>query len=151
KGDILLIGDPSQQVVELKLSPLDATKVKLRQQAEVSIVGFQSQKLTGKVQQISLLAGDSQNNNQGTDNVKVTAIVRLDQVNRNIVPGTLVTVALIISQRNNVVVIPSEVIQQNDSETFVWMRDKQGKAFKRIIKTGLQGLENIEVKSGLKP
>lgn len=151
KGDILLIGDPSQQVVELKLSPLDATRVKLRQKAEVSIVGFQSQKLTGKVQQISLLAGDSQNNNQGTDNVKVTAIVRLDQVNKNIVPGTPVTVALIISQRNNVVVIPSEVIQQNDSETFVWMRDKQGKAFKRIIKTGLQGLENIEVKSGLKP
>lgn len=151
KGDILLIGDPTQQIVELKLSPLDATRVKIRQQAEISIVGFQSQKLTGKVQQISLLAGDSQNNNQGTDNVKVTAIVRLEQVNKNIVPGTPVTVALIISQRNNVVVIPSEVIQQNDSETFVWMRDKQGKAFKRIIKTGLQGLENIEVKSGLKP
>jgi HlyD family secretion protein len=151
KGDILLIGDPTQQIIELKLSPLDATKVKLRQKAEISIVGFQSQKLTGKVEQISLLAGDIQNNNQGTDSVRITAIVRLDQVNKNIVPGTPVTVALIISQRNNVVVIPSEVIQQNESETFVWMRDKQGKAFKRIIKTGLQGLENIEVKSGLKP
>lgn len=151
KGDILLMGDPTQQIVELKLSPLDATKVEVRQKAEISIVGFESQKLTGKVKQISLLAGDSQNNNQGTDNVKVTAIVSLDQLNKNIVPGTPVTVTLIISQQENVVVIPSEVIQQNDSETFVWMRDKEGKAFKRIIKPGLEGLENLEVKSGLKP
>jgi HlyD family secretion protein len=151
KGDVLVIGDPTQQIVELKLSPLDATKVKIRQQAEISIVGFQSQKLTGKVQQISLLAGDTQNNNQGVDNVKITAIVRLDQVNKNIVPGTPVTVALIIAQRDNVTIIPSEAIQQNESETFVWIKDQQDKAFKRIIKTGLQGLDNIEIKSGLKP
>lgn len=150
KGDVLVIGDPTQQIVELKLSPLDATKVKIRQQAEISIVGFQSQKLTGKVQQISLLAGDTQNNNQGTDNVKITAIVRLDQVNKNIVPGTPVTVALIIAQRDNVTVIPSEAIQENESGTFVWIKDQQGKAVKRMIKTGLQGLDNIEVKSGLK-
>ena len=151
KGDILLIGDPNQQIVELKLSPLDATKVKIRQQAEISIVGFESQKLTGKVQQIALLAGDNQNNNQGTDNVKITTIVRLDQVNTNIVPGTPVTVALIISQRDHVTVIPSEAIQQNESENFVWIKDQKSKAFKRIVKTGLQGLDNIEVKSGLKP
>ena len=151
KGDILLIGDPNQQIVELKLSPLDATKVKIRQQAEISIVGFESQKLTGKVQQIALLAGDNQNNNQGTDNVKITTIVRLDQVNTNIVPGTPVTVALIISQRDHVTVVPSEVIQQNESENFVWIKDQKSKAFKRIVKTGLQGLDNIEVKSGLKP
>jgi HlyD family secretion protein len=151
KGDILLIGDPTQKIVELKLSPLDATRVKIRQQAEITIVGFEAQKVKGKIQQISLLAGDNQNNNQNADNVKVTAIVGLDQVNQNIVPGTPVTVALIISRRDNVTVIPSEFIQQNESQTFVWMRDKQGKAVKRIIKTGLQGLDNIEVKSGLKP
>jgi HlyD family secretion protein len=151
KGDVLVIGDPTQQIVELKLSPLDATKVKIRQKSEISIIGFQSQKLTGKVQQISLLAGDTQNNNQGVDNVKITAIVRLDQVNKNIVPGTPVTVALIIAQRDNVTVIPSEAIQENESETFVWIKDQQSKAFKRIIKPGLQGLDNIEIKSGLKP
>ncbi|MDB9451892.1 efflux RND transporter periplasmic adaptor subunit, partial [Dolichospermum circinale] len=139
------------QIVELKLSPLDATKVKIRQKAEISIIGFQSQKLTGKVQQISLLAGDTQNNNQGVDNVKITAIVRLDQVNKNIVPGTPVTVALIIAQRDHVTVIPSEAIQENESGTFVWIKDQQGKAVKRMIKPGLQGLDNIEVKSGLKP
>jgi thymidine phosphorylase len=44
-----------------------------------------------------------------------------------------------------------EAIQENESETFVWIKDQQGKAVKRIIKTGLQGLDNIEVKSGLKP
>ncbi|MDB9373393.1 efflux RND transporter periplasmic adaptor subunit [Nodularia sphaerocarpa] len=150
-ADVLVIGDSVEKIVELKLSPLDATRVKVRQNAEISIVGFQAQKLTGKVEQISLLAGDSQNENQGTDNVKVTAIVRLDKNNENILAGTPVTVALIISQRDNVLAIPSEAIQQNESETFVWMRDKESKAFQRIITTGLEGLENVEVKSGLKP
>ena len=75
----------------------------------------------------------------------------LDQVNKNIVPGTPVTVALIIAQRDHVTVIPSEAIQENESGTFVWIKDQQSKAFKRIIKPGLQGLDNIEIKSGLKP
>ncbi|MGB3204648.1 MAG: HlyD family efflux transporter periplasmic adaptor subunit [Crinalium sp.] len=150
KGDILLIGNPSQQIVELKLSPLDATKVKLRQQAEVTVVGLESTKLTGKVQQISLLATGEQNNTQSSEGVKVTAIVRLDQVNQNIVPGTPVTVALIVSRRAQVLVLPNEAIQQTESETFVWMRDTQNKAFKKRIKIGLQGLDNVEITSGLK-
>ncbi|MFM6369444.1 MAG: efflux RND transporter periplasmic adaptor subunit, partial [Dolichospermum sp.] len=151
KGDILVIGDPSQKIVELKLSPLDATRVKIRQQAEISIVGFETQKFKGKVQQISLLAGDNQNNNQDANNVKVSAIISLDEGNQNIVSGTPVVVTLIIFKRENVITIPNDAIQQNDSQTFVWMRDKQGKSFKKIIKIGLQGLDNIEVISGLKP
>jgi HlyD family secretion protein len=150
KSNILLIGDPAQQIVELKLSPLDATKVKLRQQAEVTIIGLESKKLTGKIQQISLLATEDQNNLQGADNIKVTAIVGLNKTNRNIVPGTPVTVTLILSQRNKVLVLPNEAVQQNDTETFVWIKDSQGKAIKRNIKIGLQGLDNTEIKSGLK-
>ncbi|MFM6201919.1 MAG: efflux RND transporter periplasmic adaptor subunit, partial [Dolichospermum sp.] len=131
--------------------PLDATRVKIRQQAEISIVGFETQKFKGKVQQISLLAGDNQNNNQDANNVKVSAIISLDEGNQNIVSGTPVVVTLIIFKRENVITIPNDAIQQNDSQTFVWMRDKQGKSFKKIIKIGLQGLDNIEVISGLKP
>ncbi|GCL60782.1 HlyD family efflux transporter periplasmic adaptor subunit [Microcystis aeruginosa] len=150
KSSILLIGDPTQQIVELKLSPLDANKVKLKQQAEVTIIGLESKKLTGKIQQISLLATEDQNSLQGGDNVKVTAVVGLDRNNLNIIPGTPVTVTLILSQRNQVLVLPNEAIQQNETETFVWMKDNQGKAVKRNIKIGLQGLDNTEIKSGLK-
>lgn len=151
KGDVLLMGDPRQQIVELKLSPLDATKVKLRQQAEISIIGLEAKKITGKVQQISLLATETQsNNNQGYENVKVTAIVRLDQVIQNIIPGTPVMVTLIISRRDKVLVLPNEAIQQAESGTFVWRRDTQSIAFKRFIKIGLEGLDNVEILSGLK-
>jgi HlyD family secretion protein len=146
KGDVLLMGDPRQQIVELKLSPLDATKVKLRQQAEISIIGLEAKKITGKVQQISLLATETQsNNNQGYENVKVTAIVRLDQVIQNIIPGTPVMVTLIISRRDKVLVLPNEAIQQAESGTFVWRRDTQSIAFKRFIKIGLEGLDNVEI------
>jgi HlyD family secretion protein len=150
KEDILLIGDPSQQAVELKLSPLDATKVKLGQQAEVSIVGLESEKIMGKVQDISLLAKDEQNNNnQSSSNVKVTVVVGLDK-NQNIAPGTPVGVDLIVSRRDKVLVLPNEAIQEGEAETFVWMQGTQGKAIKKIINIGLQGLNNVEIKSGLK-
>jgi HlyD family secretion protein len=151
RADILLIGDPNQKIVELKLSPLDATKVKLQQQAEISIVGLESKKITGKVQQVSLLAtqGES-NNNLGSETVKVTAIVRLDQVDKNIVPGTTVTVALILAQKDQVLFVPNEAIQHTDTETFVWMKNSQSKVVKKPVKIGLQGLESTEITSGLK-
>jgi len=155
-NNILLIGDPDKQIVELKLSPFDATKVKLGEKAEISIVGSQSQKFTGYVQQVSLLAEGTQNDNRGADNstsakdVKIAAIVRLDKVNKNIALGTPVTVDIITSHRDRVTVIPISAVQGEEPENFVWMLDKQGKAVKRTIKVGLQGLDSAEVKLGLK-
>jgi HlyD family secretion protein len=151
KQDLLFIGDSSKQIVELNLSPLDATKVKLGQQAEITVIGLESENLTGKIEEISLLTKqDESNNNQSSNSAKVTAVIGLDKVNKNIVPGTPVAVTLIISQRNKVLILPNEAVQQTDSDTFVWMRDFQGKALKKPVKIGLQGIENTEIISGLK-
>jgi HlyD family secretion protein len=150
KADLLLIGDPSQQIVELKLSPLDATKVQLDQKAEIGIIGSQGEKLTGKVIEISLLAGDGQTtDNQSSEAVKVKAIVKLDQTNQEIVIGTPVTVDLIIASKENVITIPNQAMQKDDTTTFVWIKDSEGKARKKAVEIGLQGLTNLEIKSGL--
>jgi HlyD family secretion protein len=150
KADLLLIGDPSQQIVEVNLSPLDATKVQLNQKAEIGLIGSQGEKLTGKVTDVSLLAGDGQSSdNQSSETVKVKAVVKLDQTDQEIVIGTPVTVDLIIASRENVITIPNEAMQRDDTITFVWIKDPEGKARKKAVEIGLQGLTNLEIKSGL--
>jgi HlyD family secretion protein len=151
KQDVLFIGNDSKQIVEFNLSPLDATKVKLGQKAEITVIGLDSQKLTGKVEEIALLAKqDDGSNSQSSNNAKVLAVIGLDKVNKNLVPSTPVAVTIIISQRNNILILPNEALQQTNSDTFVWMRDSQGKAIKKSVKIGLQGIENTEIISGLK-
>jgi HlyD family secretion protein len=151
KQNLLFIGDNSKQIVEFNLSPLDATKVKLGQKAEIIVIGLESENLTGKVEEIALLAKqDESNNSQSSNNAKVLAVIGLDKVNKNIVPSTPVAVTIIIAQRNNVLILPNEALQQTNSDTFVWMRDSQGKAIKKSVKIGLQAIENTEIISGLK-
>lgn len=155
KQNLLFMGDDSKQIVEFNLSPLDATKVKLGQKAEITVIGLDgldgldSEKLTGKVEEIALLAKQD-DSSQSSNNAKVLAVIGLDKVNKNIVPSTPVAVTIIISQRNNVLILPNEALQQTDSDTFVWMKDSQGKAIKKSVKIGLQGIENTEIISGLK-
>ncbi|MGI0482028.1 HlyD family efflux transporter periplasmic adaptor subunit [Geminocystis sp. CENA526] len=149
KQNLLFMGDDSKQIVEFNLSPLDATKVKLGQPAEITVIGLDSEKLTGKVEEIALLAKQD-DSSQSSNNAKVVAVIGLDKVNKNIVPSTPVAVTIIIAQRNNVLILPNEAIQQTDSDAFVWMRDSQGKAIKKSVKIGLQAIENTEIISGLK-
>jgi HlyD family secretion protein len=58
-------------------------------------------------------------------------------------------VEVILQQRQNVLTIPLEALQQGD-RPFVWIQDQNGKAQKREITLGLQGLTTTEVKSGIK-
>jgi HlyD family secretion protein len=62
-----------------------------------------------------------------------------------------VNVEIILQQRQKVVVLNTEVIVRSESKPFVWIRDSQGKAQKRSVTLGLEGLTQVEITSGLRP
>jgi HlyD family secretion protein len=156
RTDLLTIGDPSQELIQLQLSTLDATRVKVNQVARVSVIGPNAKNYPARVQSLYPQAVTPEQNpqtNRGRSSSQPTvpATVKLNTPTRSLIPGAQVNVEIILEQRQDAVSLSSEVVQRSDSKPFVWMRDNQGKAQKRPVTTGLEGLLTIEILSGLNP
>ena len=148
--DLITLGDPNQELVLLNLSTLNAAQVKPNQFARISVIGPNSQVFTGRVQSIGLQAsGEKSGNNQNSAQATVPAIIKLDQPTGTLIPGSPVSVEIVLEERKNVVVLSTELIQREGNSPYVWILDSQEKAQKQPITLGLEGLIQVEIKSGL--
>ncbi|MBD2462097.1 efflux RND transporter periplasmic adaptor subunit [Oscillatoria sp. FACHB-1407] len=152
RTELLTLGDPSQELVQLQLSTLDAAQVEVNQRVRVSVIGPNPEVFMGRVQslypQAIVPSAEGQSSYDQSDQATVPTIIRLDQPTRTLIPGSQVNVEIILEQRPNVIALAVEAVQQGD-EPFVWVRDAEGKAQQRPIELGLEGLTEIEVTSGL--
>ncbi len=149
--ELITLGDPNQELVHLNLSTLNAAKVKPNQLARISVIGPNSQVFTGRVQSIGLQASsENSGNNQNSSQATVPAIIKLDQPTGSLIPGSPVSVEVVLEERNNVVVLSTELIQREGNSPYVWILDSEEKAQKQPITLGLEGLIKVEIKSGLK-
>jgi HlyD family secretion protein len=157
-GDVLLtLGNPLEEEVTLELGTLDAAKVKVNQLARIKVIGPDNQIFNGRVKTISPLATSSEGGGGGSSRrgggssgqAKVSAMIQLERPTGKLIPGSQVSVEIIIQQRRNVVAVGLEAIQRTGEKPFVWVKDNQGKAQKRTITLGLEGATKVEVKSGL--
>jgi len=153
-GDVLLtLGNPAQELVTLQLSTLDAAKVQVNQKVRIKVIGPDAQPFTGRVKSLypQAIASENESSRRGQSaQAKVPATVQLDQPSRILIPGSQVSVEIILQQRQNVVVLETEAVVRA-ATPFVWIRDTQGKAQKRTVTLGLEGATSVEVKSGLRP
>ncbi|MBP0027435.1 efflux RND transporter periplasmic adaptor subunit [Roseofilum sp. Guam] len=150
--ELLTLGDPTQEYVRLSLSTLNAAKVRLNQPARITIIGPDSPVYDGQVVALSpqaISVSDSQGSPGGL--ATVSAVVQLNQSTGTLIPGSQVNVEIILDQRQDVVVVGLEALQRSGKMTFVWVKDEQGFAQKREVTLGLEGLDTVEVLSGLTP
>ncbi|MDX2241266.1 MAG: efflux RND transporter periplasmic adaptor subunit [Leptolyngbyaceae cyanobacterium bins.302] len=155
RTELLTLGDPQQEYIKLRLSTLDAARVKPNQQARVSIIGPNPEVYTGRVQSLYPQAISAEAAKQGggqqSEQATVPAVVRLDRPSRKLLPGSQVNVELVLEQARDVLTLNPEAIQRSGEAMFVWVKDADNTAQKRSITTGVEGLLGIEVKSGLRP
>jgi HlyD family secretion protein len=151
--ELLTLGDPKQELVSLKLSTLNAAQVQVNQEARVSVIGPNPRVFEGRVQSLSPQAttSESENSNSQSQQATVPATVQLNRPTGTLIPGSQVNVEIILKQRQNVVALQTEAIQRAGTQSFVWVRDAQGKAQKRNVTLGLDGLTTVEIPSGLRP
>jgi HlyD family secretion protein len=160
ESNLLTLGDPTKEIVRVQLTTLNALQVKLNQIARIRIIGPNSQIFTGRVISLSpqaTIPNASNNTNNSpetssgsTGQTKVDAKILLDRPSNTLIPGSLVSVEIITDRRQNIIAIPPEAIQNRETQPFVWIRDSQGKAKKQPIEIGLEGLQKVEVTSGLR-
>ncbi|MBW4631658.1 MAG: HlyD family efflux transporter periplasmic adaptor subunit [Iphinoe sp. HA4291-MV1] len=159
ESKLLTLGNSTKEIVRLKLTTLNAAKVRINQVARVSTIGPNPKVFIGKVINLSPQATTSTSSDEpglslGTgsssgNQAKVDARVLLDKPSKKLIPGSQVSVEVIQQQRQNVLTIPLEVLQTGE-RPFVWVKDEKARAQKREVTLGLQGLTTVEVKSGLR-
>ncbi|MBD1872405.1 efflux RND transporter periplasmic adaptor subunit [Nodosilinea sp. FACHB-131] len=150
EGTLLTIGDPNQEVVLFDLMTLDANKVSVNMPVRVSIIGPNPEKYLGRVVSIAPQAITDSEGDGGSSQAMVKAIAQLDRPSGVLIPGSSVSVEVILVQRENALALPTNLIQQEGGETFVWVVDDDSRAQKRLVTTGLDTLEAVEIVSGLK-
>ncbi|MEM9484452.1 MAG: efflux RND transporter periplasmic adaptor subunit, partial [Cyanobacteria bacterium P01_F01_bin.116] len=150
--ELLTLGDPTQEIVDLQLSTLDAAKVSINQISRIRVIGPDAEEYQGRVVALSPQALDSGGGGGGGQpqgQARVNAQVKLDTASQILIPGSFVNVEIITEQQENMLVIPPEAVQRNGEETFVWIRDQRGRAAHQPIELGLQGLDLFAVTDGL--
>ncbi len=157
RTDLLTLGDSTQEIIELELSTLNAEGVQLNQQARISIIGPDPQIYQGRVVAlypqaiVSNNANGGGNNSGNTGQPRVPTLIRLDQPTQSLIPGSQVNVEIILEQRQNVVVLDVEGLQNQSSRWFVWQVDDTGEVYRQPVETGLEALTQVEVVEGLSP
>lgn len=148
---LLVIGDPRREEVEIRLTTLQAALVQLEQSAIVSAIGIISGSFDGRVKELGRVALDDSNSSQsrgGQSTVK--AIVVLDRPSQKLIPGSQVSVEIIIDRQDDAIALPPQFIQERDGEKpYVWILSESGKAERRSIQLGLVGDTVTEIKMGL--
>lgn len=148
--ELITIGDPSQELVQLNLSTLNAVRVKPNQPTRVRVIGPEAKSYMGRVVQIDLKAS-SNGKNKDSNQANVPATVKLDKPTGTLIPGSPVSVEIILKERNNVVVVDTELVQREGQSAYVWTLDVKDRTQKQPITLGLEGLLQVEVTSGLNP
>jgi HlyD family secretion protein len=160
EGNLITLGDPSQEIIKLQLTTLNALKVSINQVARVSIIGPNSQVFTGRVISLSPQASVATQNSTSSESTsdsgsrgqaKVDAKVLLDKLSNTLIPGSLVSVEIVTESQSNAIAVPPEAIQRNEATSFVWLKDADNRAKKQPVAIGLQGLQQVSITSGLKP
>lgn len=149
EGRLLTIGDPTQETVRLQLTTLNAVKVKVNMPVRVSLIGPNPKIFTGRISRVSPQALSEGTAEDTAQSAKVEAEAILDRPSQTLIPGSSVSVEIILDQRRNVLLVPLTAIQREGSRQFVWVKDDEGRAQQQDVTVGLQNLQFAEVISGL--
>ncbi|MEO0984558.1 MAG: efflux RND transporter periplasmic adaptor subunit [Cyanobacteria bacterium J06639_14] len=149
EGRLLSIGDPAQEIIRLQLTTLNAGKVAINQPVRVRLIGPNPEAFPGRIARVSPQAVSESVDN--AEQATVEAEARLNQSSDILIPGSAVSVEIILNQRPNALVIPVTALQRDAANPYVWVRDADNTAQQREIETGLETLEAIEVVAGLQP
>lgn len=131
----------SELYLELNLPGKDLNRIKIGQAMRVTNYSFPNDTLHGQVQQVSPAIDPT------TRSFKATATI--DNPKWLLRPGMFVKAEIIAAKKDSAIVIPKNIIISKRRGKTVFVVDR-GAADERVITTGLENQEEVEVTEGLK-
>ena len=146
EGRLLSIGDPNQETIRLSLTTLNAAKVGIGMPVRVSIIGPNPDIFAGRIMRVSPQAITG---NDNAEQSTVEAEATLNQPSGSLIPGSAVSVDIVLEQRQDALVVPVTAIQRDAPNPYVWVKDADNMARRREVTIGLETLESVEILSGV--
>lgn len=140
-AELVKIMDYSELFMEINLPEKYIDVIEKQQEVHIMNYSMPDDTLKGYITQLAPVI------NPETRTFK--SILTIDNSNYKLRPGMFVRAEVVIDSKDSAVVIPKNVIQTKQRGSTVYVV-KSGIAEERIIETGLENPEEIEVKSGLK-
>ena len=135
------IMDYSQLFTEVNLPHREMTRVNIDQKVRVMNYAFPEDTLWGKVTQLAPAIDPS------SRTFKVTILI--DNPELTVRPGMFMQIEIIVAAKEEAIVIPKSVIIYRRGEKRIFVVEK-GAALERVVSTGLENREQIEIVDGLK-
>lgn len=129
-------------IVAVNLSEIDVSRVQIDQKATIVIDSIPDKTFTGKVIGVDRIG-------QTTSGVtQYPAIIQLDSSSIEILPNMTVTANIVIERKDNVLLVPSGSVQNQNRQSFVTI-SKNGQQQSVPVTTGLVSDTQTEIVSGL--
>ena len=141
QGDALLsIAPPQQKELIANVDERWLPQLSLNQKATVVADAFPQQKFSAHINYIAPAVSDS----RGTIEIRLSNIQWPDFLQE----GMTVSIELITTATQQSIIIPTRLLQQTDSQYWVWI-SKKNQAQRQNISVGLRHLDKIQVLEGL--
>ena len=132
--------DFSKLYAEVYFPSKDLNRIKIGQPLRVTHYSLSKDTLWGEVTQVAPTLNP--------DTRSFEAVILVDNEKHLLRPGMFVKVETIVDKKDSVIVIPKDIILSKRRGKTVFVVDK-GAAFERVIRSGLENSEQVEVLEGL--
>lgn len=127
--------------VESELYPGESAFVKIGDKINVKINGFENVPVEGVV---TFLSPEYR---QGSQIMSLRAVI-INKQKHEFLPGTQATVILSHSEKK-VIALPADAVIRDAKGSHVWMLEKDGAFKPRMVKTGLENYDKVEITEGV--
>ncbi len=143
---LMRIGNYNKMLVKLKVGEMDIFKLKVGMPVKIHVDAIENEVFSGKISMISPQA--DKDNRSGIKTFRVQA--EISRYHKFLRPGITARVEAIMDSKKDILIMPLTGLFEKYGVTFAYLYVPGGKAKKVLIKTGLRGVRNIEILSGLK-
>jgi len=138
---IVQLMDYSQLYAEVTFPVSELERIKVKQEIQVTHYNLKGDTLMGAVSQVSPTL-DPETRSFG-------GMVLIDNPTYILRPGMFVKIETIVAQKDSVIVIPKDIILSKRKGKTIFVVEK-GAARERVINSGLENAEFVEIREGLK-
>ncbi|MBM3403617.1 MAG: HlyD family efflux transporter periplasmic adaptor subunit [Bacteroidetes bacterium] len=136
--------DLSLMISKTYVNEIDISKVKVGQKVEIGVDAFPEKKFTGKVTEVANIGEQIQGSNAKVFEVSILvhefdSILRPAMTTKNVIETAII---------DSVLFVPIEAVFNNDSLSFVYMRDGLGVTKQQVI-TGETNENEIIIRAGM--
>lgn len=141
-----VVSNPDKLIFAADIDEADIGKIKIGQKAEITLDAYPEEKIEGLVDQIDFTAVTTSG---GSTAYRVEFLLPKNTEDQKFKIGMNGDAEVIITEKNNVKVIPVEAVKEKDDQKLVQILENQ-KPKELVITTGLESDSKVEILDGLK-